>query len=770
MKSLFPLLMLCVSIFLHTACKPKPTHLSDYINPFIGASTNTEAAHALHGLGKTYPGAATPFGLTQVNPNTITGGDNLPGYSNEHTSIEGFAFTQMSGGGWYGDLGNLLVMATTGPLKTVAGEPDNTAAGYRSHYDKASEVASAGYYSAQLTDYDIKAEATASPHGGILRFTFPKNEQSRIQIDLARRTGGTSVRQYVQVVDKQTIRGWMQCTPEGGGFGNGRGNADYTVYFYARFSKSMEKYGFWNATIPDTLPRKLWDIMKPEYKKIIAESDIIYGNNELEGKHIGFFTEFPTTKGEEIIFKAGVSFTDMDGAEKNFKAELEKATFDKIRNNARSLWDKALSKITVTGGTEEEKIVFYTAMYHTMLDPRLFSDVDGRYPGGDKKPHQTGDYRRRTVFSGWDVFRSQFPLQTIINPTLINEEINSFIDLATENGTHYYDRWELMNAYSGCMIGNPAISVIADAYMKGIRNYDIEKAYEIAKNTSTLIGNGELGYSPGSISGTLEYAYSDWCMSVLAKELGKDDDAAYFAKRAKAYELNFDSETGWFRPRNADGTWRPLPQNRTEADYRLHHNYGSVESNPYQQGWFVPHDIDGMVRLMGGRDKTLADLTEFFEKTPDDMLWNDYYNHANEPVHHIPFLFNRLGEPALTQKWSRHICANAYHNKVEGLVGNEDCGQMSAWYILAASGIHPVCPGETRYEITSPVFTEIRFNLENNKTFTIKANNNSLQNIYIQSALLNGHPYNNCYIDHREIIAGGALTLEMGPTPTGWGK
>jgi predicted alpha-1,2-mannosidase len=758
--------LVCVWFFLSCG---QQEHLSDYINPFIGASTNTEAAHAHHGLGKTFPGAATPFGLTQCSPNTITGGDNLPGYSYEHTSIEGFAFLQMSGGGWYGELGNLLVMPTTGELKTAAGEHNNTAVGYRSHYDKASETAKAGYYSVMLTDYGIKAESTVSPHGGVLRFTFPENNLSRIQIDLARRVGGTSVKQYVQVVNEYDIRGWMLCTPEGGGFGNGDGNTDYTVYFYARFTKPLKQYGFWSADIPDTIPRRLWDIMKPDYKLRALKAERLSGISELEGKHIGFFSEFATTEGEEVTFKAGISIVDMEGAEKNFRAELENASFDKVSKDARSLWDKALEKITVTGGTEEEKTIFYTAMFHSMIDPRMISDVDGRFTGGDKRPHQSDYYNRRSLFSGWDVFRSQFPLQTIINKRLINDEINSFIALAEESGKGYYERWELLNAYSGCMIGNPAISVIADAYMKGIRDYDIEKAYRIALQTSKVTGNGELGYYAGNISSTLEYAYSDWCMSVLAHALGKTEDETYFAARAKAYEQTFDRETGWFRPRMDDGSWCRYPRNSDSTNYRLRHDYGCVESNPYQQGWFVPHDIDGMVALMGGKDKTLADLKDFFEKTPDDMLWNDYYNHANEPVHHIPFLFNRLGEPALTQKWSRHICEKAYQNKVEGLVGNEDCGQMSAWYILAASGIHPVCPGETRYEITSPVFSKIDFHLEDGKTFTINAINNSPQNIYIQSARLNGTPYDKCYIDYKDIMKGGALELEMGASPSRWG-
>jgi predicted alpha-1,2-mannosidase len=703
--------------------------------------------------------------MTQVSPNTITGGDNGPGYSYEHTSIEGFAFTQMSGIGWYGDLGNLLVMPTTGKLHTSAGERDNPATGYRSFYAKESEQARAGYYSVQLTDYNILAEATASPHGGVLRFTFPENRQSKIQIDLARRVGGTSVYQYIKVVDKNTVQGWMRCTADGGGWGNGSGKPDYTVYFYARFSRPLENYGFWRADIPEDWRRKLQDVTAKPYQQRVSEAEIIRDVDELEGKHLGFFAEYPTAEKEVITFSAGISFVDLEGAEKNFNAELKGTSFDEIYQTTRKLWDKELAKITVEGGTEAEKTIFYTAMYHTMIDPRLFSDVDGRYPGGDRQIHKSDKYNRRTIFSGWDVFRSQFPLQTIINPTLVNDEINSFIDLAKESGKAYYERWEFLNAYSGCMIGNPAISVITDAYIKGIRDFDLEEAYKYALNTSKQSGNGELGYSQGSISNTLEYAYSDWCMSILAKTLDKTEDEKYFASRSKSYKLIFDSESGWFRPKTADGEWQPLPEGTTASNYRLRHDYGCVESNPYQQGWFVPHDIDGMVELMGGRERALADLTAFFDNVPDDLLWNNYYNHANEPVHHIPFMFNRLGAPHLTQKWTRKICAVAYKNEVAGLVGNEDCGQMSAWYILAASGIHPVCPGETRFELTSPVFNRITFNLDNGKTFTISAANNSPENIYIQSAKLNGKTYNEFYLDYKDIINGGTLDLEMSDKP-----
>ena len=769
------ILILYLFLFLisctYTKEKPVDTpRLSSYVNPFIGATTNTEAAGSYHGLGKTFPGATAPFGMVQVSPNTITGGDNGSGYSDEHTSIEGFAFTQMSGIGWYGDLGNFLVMPTVGPLKTFAGTLENPDEGYRSCYDKQSEYASAGYYSVQLTDYGIRAEATALPHSGMLRFTFPESNEAHIQVDLARRVGGTSVRQFIEVVADNKIRGWMKCTPEGGGWGNGDGKADYTVYFCAEFSHPFKAHGIWSANIPDGCRRKRENIESESYQDWIRQSDIIPSVITYEGKHLGFYADFDTRKDEQILLKSGISFTSLKNAEENLYAEMKGWDFDETHETCAQLWDKELAKVTVTGGTEDEKKVFYTALYHTLIDPRICSDVNGEYLGADNQIHKTSKFNKRTIFSGWDVFRSQMPLQTLINPVMVNDLINSLVEIAEQSGNEYLERWEILNAFSGCMLGNPAISILCDAYAKGIRGYDIEKAYRYALNTSRMFKNNDQGYSSGNtgISLTLEYAYTDWCMARLAEALGKKEDYDYYDKRSRSYTTVFDSELGWFRPRDEEGYFTPLP----EAG-RLEEWYGCMECNAYQQGWFVPHDVQGLIQLLGGREKALAELQNMFEKTPEDYLWNAYYNHANEPVHHVPFLFNHLDAPWLTQKWTRDICRNAYHNSVKGLVGNEDVGQMSAWYVLAAAGIHPVCPGDLRYEITSPVFEKVEINLDpmiaSGKNFIIEAIDNSPENVYIQSATLDGKPYDKCYLMQNDIVRGGRLVLKMGVHPSGWG-
>lgn len=775
MKIVKSLIMAATAVALITSCsntKNETKQLADYVNPMIGASTDVEEAGVYHGLGKTFPGATTPYGLVQVSPQTITGGDNGSGYSDQHRTIEGFAMTQMSGIGWFGDLGNFLVMPTTGKLQTIAGKEDGRISGYRSQYDKKSETAKAGYYSVRLTDYDVLVETTATQRCGALRFTYPQADTARIQIDLARRVGGTSTEQYVEVVDDSTIKGWMRCTPDGGGWGNGDGHADYTVYYYATFSKPIKDYGFWSAEIPEGAVRKRDEVDTVPYLQIVAKAPIIKGEKQLQGKHLGFFTEFPTEANDVVEMKVGISFVDLAGAENNYKVEIADKDFDQVHAEATEKWNKALSVAQVEGGTEEEKVVFYTSLYHTMIDPRDYTDADGRYVGGDLKVHEADPtFTKRTIFSGWDVFRSQFPLQTIINPRLVSDEINSLMTMAEQSGREYYERWEFLNSYSGCMIGNPALVVLGDAYVKGIRTYDAEKALQYGVNSSAKFGNDALGYSPEglSVSVTLEYAYADWCLAQMAAAMGKQDIAEKFYKKAQAYRNVFNDEVKWFRPRNADGTWVDWYDGCLTREW-----YGCIEANIQQQGWFVPHDVDGLVELIGGKEEAIKKLNDLFANTPEDFMWNEYYNHANEPVHFVPFLYNRLGTPWETQRLTRYICKMAYHDGVKGLVGNEDVGQMSAWYVLTASGIHPSCPATTRFEITSPVFDKVTFALDQNyysgKTFTVVAHNNSPENVYIDHATLNGKEYNKCYIEFDDIKAGATLELYMSNKPNeAWG-
>jgi predicted alpha-1,2-mannosidase len=503
-------------------------------------------------------------------------------------------------------------------------------------------------------------------------------------------------------------------------------------------------------------------IKRENYQNAIRDAKVSEGAREMQGKHLGFYTEFETEENEQVLVKSGISFVDIEGAKANLEHDIDHWNFDEIRQNARIVWNNTINKVAVSGGTDDEKIIFYTALYHTLIDPRTFSDVNGNYIGADKKIHQTSDFTYRTIFSGWDVFRSQFPLQTIINPEMVNDEVNSLLQMAELSGRGYLPRWELLNAYSGCMLGNPAVSVINDAYQKGIRNYDVDKAFTYAKNTVDNTGNGALGYTHKHISKTLEYAYSEWALGTFAESIGKNEIAEKYKEKGNNYRNIWNKEVDWFRARDSLGNWIPWKGKNV-------HGQGCIESNPFQQGWFVPHDITGLQELMGGEQAFKDTLRAFFGNTPDDFLWNNYYNHPNEPVHHVPFLFNIAGEPHLTQKWTRKICEDAYGTGPYGLCGNEDVGQMSAWYILAAIGLHPICPGDNKYEITSPVFSEIILELDPKyypgKKFKIVAKNNSKANVYIQNIKLNGQELERFYLTHEEITDGGTLEMVMGPEP-----
>ena len=719
----------------------------DHVNPFIGAVTQSRVRHS-GSQGKTFPGATTPYGLVQLSPDSISEGDNGPGYNFEHTTLMGFSFTHMSGIGWYGDLGNLLVMPANGPLRTSYGETDKPGTGYLSR--KTNEVASAGYYGVTLSDYGIRAELTAAPHAGMLRFTFPQHERSRIQLDLARRVAGTAVMESVKVVGDRAVEGWMRCTPEGGGWGNGNGQPNYTVYFRAEFSHAVTNCGVWEVEIPDRAQRKHQQ-HDAAFLAAMERATLLPGCREREGRHLGFFFDFPTAEGEQVVMKAGISFTSLEGARANLAQDIPGWDFDAVRAAAAAQWNRELSRIEVSGGNEAQQMAFYTALYHAMIDPRCFADVDGTYPGGDAKrtPQRSERYTRRTIFSGWDVYRSAYPLMTLIAPQVVGDMIDSLCDLSAESGKGYLERWEFLNAYSGCMNGNPAVVVIADAYTKGLRNFDVAKAYACAKATCEKIGPGDRGFFPGRLSDTGEHNLADWCLAQVARGEGHADDAARFLARSRGWRNLYDPARGWFTG-------------------------GCVESNPEQQGWFVPHDPLGLIEQVGGREKFVARLEDFFARTPDVTRWNERYNHANEPVHLVPFLFNRADAPWLTQKWVRHICEKAYGADAYGLCGDEDVGQMSSWFILCACGIHQACPGDPRYELFTPLFDKVTIRIDplygRDRTFTIISHGNGPGPRYIQSARLNGRPLDRCWLSHAEIVAGGTLELSLGERPnTAWG-
>jgi predicted alpha-1,2-mannosidase len=749
----------------------------DHIKPIIGASTSLKL-----GEGKTFPGPTAPFGMVQLGPDTITGGDNAPGYSYEHTSIEGFSFARMSGVGWFGDFGNLLVMPTIGELKTVCGHPEKPDEGWRSPYQHATETAEAGYYAVTLDRYHIRAEMTAAARAGLLRFTFPRSETARIQIDLARRIGGTSTRQFVKIVDDRTIEGWMECPSRGGGWGNGEGHVTYTLYFHAQFSKPMRDHGVWTIEVPPEVFSKdsgliANQLQGPAYYDAAKQAHIERGIKEKTAAHTGFFAEFPTTEGEALQMKVGISFVDGAGAKANLQHDIPGWDFSAVRRQARAMWSRQLDRITIEGATETQQAIFATAMYHAAIDPRIISDADGRYRAADGSIQHDTSFRHRTIFSGWDVYRAELPLMTILQPDLVNDQICSLLELAQRSGRGYLERWEIMNAYSGCMDGDPAVAVIVDAYVKGIRNYDAEQAYAACRQSVAGVGDKtgrpdnefymSQGYVPDQISWTLDNAYFDWCTGRFAGVLGKREDAALFHTRGQNHRRIYDTNVGSMHARHRNGSWMDW-KGATEF------GQGCTESNPLQQTWSVPHDVYGLIEQMGA-ERFVSSLEDFFDRTPPGFGWNPWYNHSNEPVHHVPYLFVYVGKPWLTQRWVRRILDQAYKATVDGICGNDDVGQMSAWYIMSAMGFYPVCPGTGVYIIGAPLFRRLRIQLDpvwhKGRTFTVMAPRNSAENPYVQSVQLNGKPLTRSWIRHEEITQGGELVFEMGPAPNEqWGS
>jgi predicted alpha-1,2-mannosidase len=758
--------LLCIASSLQAAVS------IDQVDPFIGSVTQHPSSH--HGLGKTIPGPTTPYGMVQLGPDTITGGDNGSGYSYTHTTIEGFSFTHLSGVGWWGDFGNLQVMPQVG--EAVLGRDEA-----KSPFAKANEKASAGYYAVQLDRHGIGVELTAAPRAGVIRCTFPAAETARIKVDLARRVGGRSIKQYVRRIDDQTVEGWMDCDVSGGGWGRGAGRCSYIVYFRMAFSVPMKKFGIWEITpAPDmhrlTKHRDAWikagknvaDL--PPLPELKHETAVWYDRTEATTEAGGFFVEFPTAAGQQVLVKAGISFASLAGAAAHLEQDAPGWDFDAVHRGARDAWDRALDVIHIEGGTPEQRQIFNTALYRTFIDPRCISDADGTFRAIDGTLQKAEGYTLRTVFSGWDVFRSQFPLMTLIAPRVVDDTINSLMYVARTDNKGRLPRWELMLRESGCMLGDPGVPVIVDAWRKGIRGYKPEDAWTAIRTTVTRSAYWtEQGFMQGRrpLSLTLENAYADACAAWFAEQLGHPADAAALWKTAGNYRNLYDASVHSMRSRNPDGSWY-------DWKGRTVHDQGCIESNPLQQGWFVPHDVYGHIALVG-RERYLADLHEFLDKVPEDFLWNDYYNHSNEPVHHVPFLPVYAGEPALTQRWTRTVLDRAYKTGAFGLVGNEDVGQMSAWYVLAALGLHPVCPGDGIYILTSPLFPKATLRLDpayaKGQTFTVETKLSAPGAIYIQSATLNGEPLNRAWLRHEEIAAGGTLVVTLGaePHPT-WGK
>ncbi len=710
--------------------------LTSYVNPFIGTG----------GHGHTFPGAALPFSMVQLSPDTYTKGwDWCSGYHYSDSSIMGFSHTHLSGTG-RGDLLDILVMPTIGNIKWDPGNRENPDEGYRSRFSHDNEEASPGFYNVLLEDYKIQASLTVTPRTGFHRYQFPASKQANILFDLTHgRKNDKEIEAYISIKSDSLITGLRRSS----GWAE-----DQYVYFAARFSKPFKSHAF---QVEDVLIDKI----------SLAEG------NQVKGAF-----HFQTEEGEIIYVKVGISPVSEEGALNNLDTENPGWDFEKVRKKAEETWEKELQKIKVTSAEKGKKEIFYTAAYHSYLAPYLYTDVDGKFRGVDQKIHTAKGFTRYTVFSLWDTFRAAHPLYTITQKERVSELINSMLSHYDESGL--LPEWSLMSTETFTMIGYHAVPVIADAYFKGIRDFDVEKAYEAMKNSAMQDHFGidhlkKYNYIPSelenkSVSKTLEYAYDDWCIAQMAKDLGKNEDYEYFMKRAGAYKNVFDKSSGFMRGRKVDGSWvTPF-----DPTYSSHGGYDFVEANAWQYTWFVPHDVQGLVDIMGRTEQFTAKLDSLFtisSKIEGEDVSVDIsgligqYAHGNEPSHHVAYLYNYVGQPWKTQEKVHQILTELYDNTPDGLAGNEDCGQMSAWYILSAMGFYPVNPMGGVYAIGTPIFDQVTIQVNKRKEFVIKVNNLSDKNKYVQSVLLNGKLLERTWISHQEIMNGGELIFEMVNTP-----
>jgi predicted alpha-1,2-mannosidase len=714
-------LLLLISIAVKLFCQES---LIQFVNPFIGTD----------GHGHTYPGATVPFGMVQVSPdNGRNGWDWSSGYHYSDSLIKGFSHTHFSGTG-VGDLCDVLLMPA------MLSDPN---ASYASQFSHQQEQAEPGYYQVKLSS-GINVELTATTRVGFHRYTFPRSNNSKIIIDLEHHVNWDSpVQSQINIVNSTTITG----------FRFSRGWApNQKIFFAVKFSKPFKSFLIGDAS---GLRQKQKSIIEKGVKAVL---------------------EYSTKKNEQILVKVGISAVDIDGAMRNLEKEIPHWNFEKIRMQAQLLWEKELSKIRITTDDGAAKETFYTALYHTMLAPIVYQDVDGRYRGGDDKIHTAKGFTNYTIFSLWDTFRAAHPLFTLLQPERVNDFINSLLAFNREFG--YLPIWNFHANETYCMIGYHSVPVIVDAYLKGFRGFDADEAMiamlkTAARDTLGLQWYRKYGYIPSeleaeSVSKTLEYAFDDWCIAQMAKQMGRQKEYDEFNERASYYKNLFDTSTLFFRGKLSNGTWRepfdPLSIHHRMNDY--------TEGNAWQYSWFVPHDVGGMIELYGGREKFVERLDSLFEQqtsltgehiSPDVSGLIGQYAHGNEPSHHIAYLYSFAKAPQKTAERVREIMTTMYNNSPFGLCGNEDCGQMSAWYIFSALGFYPINPAEGSYVFGSPLFelAEIRID---KKVLKITASNVTSANKYIQSIFFNGKQISSFSIRHEEIVNGGELKMMMGNT------
>ncbi len=729
MKSLNSLLIVLLLASV-VAAQREPTK---FVDPFVGTG----------GHGHTFPGVTRPFGMVQLSPDTrLTGWDGCSGYHYSDHVIYGFSHTHLSGTG-VSDYGDILLMPTVGEVSLHATGGEQTVNGYASQFSHQQETARPGYYSVKLADDQIFVELTATDRVGVHRYTYPATAQANVILDLTHRD--KVLDSALRVVSPTRIEGFRRSDAWA---------RDQVVYFVAEFSQPLTAYG------------------------IAVDEQIKEGLNEAHGTNIKSFFRFDTRSGAPLLIKVAISAVDIEGARRNLAAELPDWDFARVQQEAVAAWNRELNKVQVSGGTAAQLTTFYTALYHTMIAPNLFMDVDGRYRGRDLQTHTARGFTNYTVFSLWDTFRAAHPLYTIIEQQRTRDFINTFLAQYDEGGR--LPVWELAGNETECMIGYHAVSVIADAARKGIGGFDREKAFAAMKHSAELDHFGLAAYKrrgyismedePESVSRTLEYAYDDWCIAQMAALLGQRADYARFIRRAQYYKDVLDPATTFARPRQNGGWVAPFDPREVTFNF--------TEANSWQYTFFAPQDISGLVRLLGGQAQFARKLDELFttdsrttgREQADITGLIGQYAHGNEPSHHMAYLYDYVNQPWQTQARVRQIMDEFYAPRPDGLIGNEDCGQMSAWYVLSAAGFYQVTPGAPVYAIGSPLFPAVRLQLENGRTFVIKASGTSPQNVYIQAATLNGRPYSKSFFTHRDLLNGGELIFRMGARPNrAWG-
>ncbi|QTE22207.1 GH92 family glycosyl hydrolase [Polaribacter cellanae] len=727
-KQSFFLTILLVLFFNCTKEEKNAVKLTSFVNPFIGTD----------GPGNTYPGATMPFGMVQLSPDIgIPGWDRIAGYYYQDSIISGFSHMHLTGTG-AGDLYDILVMPTNSKFSKRIKENNFKPFSSFSH-DK--ETASPGYYAVDLLDYNIKVAITATNRTGIHKYTFPKDSLSQIHIDLGYALNwDRPTDTKIKVVNNTTIRGYRKST----GWAK-----DQRVYFQIEVSKPFKSYELYQN---DSL---VVDVAKGKNTKIILN--------------------YTTEKAEEIILKTGLSTGNIAGAKLSLEKEAPHFNFETYRKAAENVWEKQLQKIKIETKDSTKKHIFYTMLYQSMLAPTLLSDLNGNYKGANDTIMNADGFDRYDTFSLWDTYRAAHPLYTILHPNKVSDMIQSMLAHYKETGL--LPVWSMQGNETNMMIGYHAVPVVVDAYFKGI-NFDAQLAYQACKasamdNARQIDVYKELGFVPidvkhenWSVSKTLEYAYDDWCIAKFAKKLGKEDDYQYFLKRSENWRNVYDAQSSFMRPKYKKGNFieKFIPKEYTPY---------FCESNAWQYVWNVPQNIEGLIKSIGGEERFEQKLDSMFtlNPLPEDKLpifstgMIGQYAHGNEPSHHVGYLYNYINKPWKTQSIIREILETQYKNEPNGHCGNEDCGQMSSWYILSSLGFYPVNPAQGMYSFGSPIFDKATINLENGNQFTIEAINNSTENKYIQSISLNNKRINRNYICHKEIANGGKLIFKMGNKP-----